>query len=97
MPFVGSFPSAEALKNYIQQRYDILSEEGPVTPAPTEPALAGDVNGDGAITVSDALIILRFAMHPIGIEDESIADVNGNGTVEASDAILMLRAATRLT
>lgn len=55
-----------------------------------------DVQIIGAIHVSDALIILRFAMHLIEIEDESIADINGNGTVEASDAIIVLRAATHL-
>lgn len=94
---VGSFASSAALQSYIQQWYDVLVEEEPVTPPPTdEPALLGDMNGDGEITVSDALAILRLAMNLIEVDDESIADMNENGSVEASDAIIALRIAMNL-
>ncbi len=63
-------------------------------PNDTTPAIIlGDVDGNGEINVSDALLILR---HAIGVEvlvGESLeaADFDGNGNVNARDALLVLR------
>ena len=56
----------------------------------------GDVTGDNAVTVSDALMILRGAMQIFEFEDITFADMNGNGSVEVTDAIMALRVAMGL-
>lgn len=57
--------------------------------------LTGDVDGDGRVSISDAVQILRHAMG-IQLLDESvqaIADVNGDGVISATDAVMALRIA----
>ncbi len=61
----------------------------------TEPDyLPGDVNMNGEIEMSDALMALRHAMGIIELTElqQTIADMNENGTVEASDALVIMRA-----
>lgn len=54
--------------------------------------VAGDVNGDGDVDISDAVALLR---NLAGYQDESIisgnSDVNGDGEVDISDAVALLR------
>ena len=50
---------------------------------------AGDADGDGALTISDAVLVLRMSMNLL--DTENYADVNGNGSVDVSDAIMILR------
>ena len=54
--------------------------------------IIGDVDGNGAVEASDALIVLRYAMG-LGqaIPNEATADVNGDGVIDATDALLILR------
>lgn len=54
------------------------------------PAIKGDVNGDGKISAVDAREILRTS---VGLDnaDVDVADVNGDGKVTAADARLTLR------
>ena len=58
----------------------------------------GDVNMDGMVDTSDAVLILR---HSLGYEDEDFnilyADLNGDGSVDSSDAVLALRRALGYT
>ena len=58
----------------------------------------GDVNGDGAVDTSDAVLILRYAL---GYQDEGFnvlyGDLNGDGFVDTSDAVLALRRALGYT
>lgn len=63
-------------------------------PGGTE-GLIGDVNGDGNITASDALLVLRHAVNAAKLEDDKIAlaDMNGDGKITASDALTILRIA----
>ncbi|MCH5279031.1 MAG: dockerin type I repeat-containing protein [Christensenellaceae bacterium] len=52
---------------------------------------AGDADGDGALTVSDAVMVLRQAL---GITDSCSleqCDVNCSGEVEVADALMILR------
>ncbi len=58
-------------------------------------AVLGDVDGDGRVSVSDALSILRHAMG-VQLLDQSVqtlADVNGDGVISATDAVIALRIA----
>jgi hypothetical protein len=63
----------------------------------TPPMLKGDVNGDGRVSLSDAIGVLRVAMGldafggPVTPERMARADVNGDGYVSLADAILTLR------
>ena len=58
----------------------------------------GDVNANGKIESSDAILALRIAVGLMEPEpyQEYIADVSGDGMVRANDAILILRKAVGL-
>lgn len=61
------------------------------TPAP----LPGDVNGDGMVSIDDALLILRHTLDIAELTDEEAllaADYNGDGNITTTDALLALRA-----
>ncbi len=64
-------------------------------PDPPEPGLVGDVDGNGVVNVTDALLALRHAMGVIMLDAEQVArgDVDGNGVVNATDAIKIMRIA----
>lgn len=53
----------------------------------------GDVNADGMVDSSDALIILRSAMGltQLTAQQAASADVNGDGSVDSADALMILR------
>ena len=51
----------------------------------------GDANGDGAITVTDAILALRASMGVVELANADMADVNGSGSVDVGDAIIILR------
>lgn len=59
------------------------------------PYTLGDVDNDGAITISDALMAMRYAMGTITLTDMQIlaADYDGNGMVSITDATMILRTA----
>ena len=59
------------------------------------PPVKGDLDGDGEVTVSDALRALRMAARLAEADDA--ADVDGDGEVTVSDALAILRAAVGLT
>ncbi len=82
---IGSFSTEAQLKNWIDGWIEIITdEEGDTIP--------GDMDLDGELSVTDAVIILRMAMQLID-GDETVADYDGNGVVEVSDALMVLRAA----
>jgi len=62
------------------------------TSTPTPPALAGDVDCDGAVTSIDAALVLQFGA---GLVEElpcpAGGDVNGDGRIDAIDAALILQ------
>ena len=70
--------------------YTIYQPEGVVTP--------GDADGDGEVSTSDALLILRYALGLGSIPDYMISgcDIDGNGTVDSTDALMVLRMALNL-
>ncbi len=60
--------------------------------------LAGDIDGDGSVTASDARLALRYS---VGLENfdeyqQLISDVDSNGKTDASDARTILRMAVGL-
>ena len=58
----------------------------------------GDMDGDGEITVSDALKALRIAAKLVNPTEEDIAigDVDGDGEITVADALKILRVAAKL-
>lgn len=60
----------------------------------------GDVDGDGAVSIGDVVLLLRLLVSggPIPPPDgefdplSAAGDLNGNGTLEVSDAVLILQA-----
>ncbi|MGI6264303.1 MAG: glycosyl hydrolase family 28-related protein [Acutalibacteraceae bacterium] len=65
-----------------------------LVPLPTR--LAGDVNGDGAVTAEDALQALQAATGKIVLTDEdaAAARITGGAEVTAADALMILQLAT---
>jgi hypothetical protein len=57
----------------------------------------GDVNGDGKINVTDAMVTLRYAVKKISADDLILeaADVTGDGKVNVTDAMQILRYAVK--
>ena len=94
--------------NTSELRFDqgtLASEEGTSIPArrvngsfTLDPGIRADVNQDGSVTSADAILILRFAVGLIALDEvqQVLADVNGDGRVNAGDAVLALRKAVGL-
>lgn len=63
---------------------------------PTSTFVRGDVDGDGAVTVVDALMTLQAAAGKVTLTDaqQRVADVDGSAGVTASDALTILQRAT---
>ena len=55
--------------------------------------LDGDVDGDGKVTVTDALLILQNSVNKIEFTNEQIsaADLDKDGNVTVTDALLALQ------
>lgn len=82
----GRFWDYQELYEYVDGYYQQISAEEPPAPLP------GDVNGDGSVTITDAVTVLRAAMGILGGELPG-ADFDGDGSVTITDAVLVLRAA----
>ena len=69
--------------------------EKPSTPdTPDTPdAKRGDINNDGKITAKDSMMIQRYAVNLISLDDNQIkaADINKDGKVTNKDALAILR------
>lgn len=70
----------------------------PFTQTSAPNPVAGDLNGDGKVTVQDALIALRFVVGLAGLDTQQQAagDLNGDGRLTLQDVILILRKAVGL-
>ena len=60
--------------------------------------LLGDVDFDGDVDITDALLTMRYAMGIITFTPEqlAVADMDGNGSVNITDALLIMRTAMGL-
>jgi hypothetical protein len=82
------------LKNWLNRRIEWLDGEWL-----TDLNFAqGDVNLDGNVDSSDAMLILRYSLGLGLIEDDAmpLADMNGDGLINAADALVILRIALGL-
>jgi len=64
--------------------------------ATTEPPVCGDADGDGAVSVSDGVQILRAAAGLSSVCTLGRCDLDGGGTISISDGVQALRAAAGL-
>ena len=70
----------------------LTTESGP------EPGLPGDADGDGSVTVTDALLVLRRAMNIIPeLPCPENCDMDGDGSFTVTDALMILRLAMNIT
>lgn len=58
--------------------------------------IRGDVDGDGAVTIADALLLARMVESSGGTLDEPRYDMLGNGSVSRADADAIARLVVRL-
>lgn len=70
---------------------ELTAVGGSVTPDP----LMGDVNFDGSIDTTDALMIMRHAMNLYMLSDDAllVADMNESGNIDINDALIAMRIA----
>ena len=57
---------------------------------PSAPSVTGDLNGDGKLTPSDAVIALNIA---VSGDYNEYADVNDDGAVNSLDVLMILQGA----
>ncbi len=51
----------------------------------------GDVNGDGEVDLSDAIMVTYYSLHEVPSNfNEAVADMNGDGEIDLSDAIIII-------
>lgn len=64
-----------------------------------DPAVTGDVNGDGMVTVDDAILVLRHVAGLDALTGDSLtlADANGDKAVDVNDAIVILKSIANST
>ena len=56
-----------------------------------QPVTKGDVNGDGKVDLSDAIMVTYYSLHVIPANfNEAAADMNGDGYIDLSDAIVII-------
>ena len=53
--------------------------------------MLGDVNGDGEVDLSDAIMVTYYSLHEVPSNfNEAVADMNGDGEIDLSDAIIII-------
>ncbi len=81
--FLGWFKNGQRMNN----AYDFVYKASGQVYA----CFAGDVNGDDAINMADAVLISRAAMSIIDVESVQPYDTNANGTIDVADAVIAAR------
>ena len=73
--------------------FDLDREEAPDEPAPSP--VSCDVDGDGSVTIADALLVIRCSLGLTELDESAAAcaDADGNGTVDMFDSLMILRMA----
>lgn len=100
----GATYTSNALIQAVNNALATIPTPTPVpTPAPTPtpapvPGTPGDVNGDGSVSVDDALLVLRASLTLVQLsaEQAEAADINNDGIVDMTDALVILRIAMGL-
>ena len=53
--------------------------------------IVGDVNGDGEVDLSDAIMVTYYSLHVVPASfNADAADMNGDGEIDLSDAIIII-------
>lgn len=86
--FVGWFMAGQCISTEMEFLYD---GDGTLYAC-----FAGDVNGDGNITLSDAALIMRSAMNLSPLANIGSGDVDADGIITVSDALFTMRIAMGL-
>ena len=94
LPFIGAADGSTgwfvtSLKNGRYARSQVY----PIIEKPIGEVIKGDLDGDGVITVSDALAALRIAAKLMDETNDAIAigDMDSDGTITVADALKILR------
>ena len=76
--------------SYVTEAMDVYTI---YVPEGTSPGVPGDMNGDGLVSSSDALVILRYSMGSMELTPAQLelADFNHDGMVNSADALAVLR------
>jgi len=71
---------------------------GPATAAPLQAQVCGDADGNGSVTVTDGVQVLRGAagLPSTCASRPALCDVDGNGTISVTDGVSVLRLAAGL-
>ena len=98
----GDTQSVSAAPDSISYKDD-KGELSPITkPTVVEDPLGGyemgDVNRDGSVTVTDAVMVLKNAISLTELDAQQLllADANGDGTITVTDAVMILKKAIGL-
>lgn len=59
----------------------------------SDPIIPGDVDGNGIVTIADAIMILRYSINVLTLTGTQLeaADIDGNGFVNIADALNVMR------
>ncbi|MCL1872549.1 MAG: dockerin type I domain-containing protein [Clostridiales bacterium] len=95
IPLTGSCPlDVKVVKIQFGTFSDaMLDLEATVIPGTLVLGILGDINGDGAITPEDAMVLLQMYVGLIPWTPRALllGDVNGDGVIDTTDAALILR------
>ena len=61
------------------------------SPAVFAASVKGDIDGDGKVNSSDALIVLQYSIGQKKTIDKTKADLNGDGLINSGDALIILQ------
>lgn len=58
---------------------------------PAQPVIAGDANGDGKVSITDAVYVVNYVLQqPASDFCEEAADLNGDGHITITDAVMIV-------
>ena len=86
--FVGWFEGGELVSTELEY---VRTEGGSLVAV-----FGGDADGDGAVTVADAVLTMRASMGIIQVANSGMLDVDGSEDIDVSDALLIMRFAMGL-
>ena len=90
----GTYTMKVMKKNHVTREYTVTVSAENVT-QDVKIYLLGDINGDGVISVQDALLALQASVgkYTPTAQEQKAGDVNADGTLDVSDALLILQKA----
>ena len=74
-----------------------ITEEEAAAENTAQPNVSGDVDGDGAVTVADAVMFTRYLHGSMALAHPENGDLNGDGCVDIFDLSLTKRELTEMT